>query len=105
MLKSARDLHFTALDIAHDMKKPFVRVHNARGRMIAAARCRSALEFVPQLVATSNEPAAHAYVLQALAVAARKANAALLDALLDGFNLEPPKGLPKSHWWWWLYKI
>ena len=83
---------------------------------------RSAVEFLPELVAEGPEPSEHAAELQDLARAAREFDAALLDQFKPGSeekwlesgglvrihpprcSPEPPEGLPESHWWWAFFK-
>ena len=87
----------------HSMTRQTRAGKYAQHRMSDAAWRRSAIEFVPQLVATCPDPAAqHAAVLQEIANEVERIDEALLDALLDGPILTAPEGVPKCHWWWWV---
>ena len=73
---------------------------------------RSALAFVPTLLASGSFHSQHASVLQALAVEAKKVDMRLIAAREAGIEAvremdmigkqEVPEGVPRTHWWWWL---
>ncbi len=77
---------------------------------------RSALEFLPDLVARGTEASKHAALLEDLAHQVQTFDAALLELFkpdLEGWPDDvpppheapkPPEGLPKSHWWWWYFE-
>ena len=72
--------------------------------LCVVAEQRSAMEFLPGLLASGADPAQHASLLQALAVETKKLDTSLLDAWALGPIGMPraPEGIPRSHWWWLL---
>lgn len=64
---------------------------------------RSALEFLPGLMANAPDFSEDAWVLEELADQAHKFDCALLklSAPYDDEWPDPPHGVPESHTWWW----
>ncbi len=85
-----RDMHRCISSRDNGEGEAFVEVHD----LDFVAWRRSALEFLPRLMANAPDFSEDAYVLEELAEETAK-----LDVVLDG--LPAPDGVPKTHTWWW----